>query len=75
MYWAEAISYVCHIVNRLPSNSLNGKTPMEMWSGAPATNYDDLRVFGCPAYYHVTEDKLDPRARKAIFVGLKSGVK
>ncbi|KAH9779099.1 Integrase catalytic domain-containing protein [Citrus sinensis] len=27
------------------------------------------------AYYHVKDDKLDPRARKAIFVGLKGGVK
>ena len=33
-----------------------------------------LRVFGCPAYYHVKE-KLDPRAKKVVFVGFKKGVK
>ena len=33
------------------------------------------RVFGCPAYYHVREDKLDPRAKKGVFVGFKQGTK
>ena len=32
-------------------------------------------MFWCPAYHHVKNDKLDPRARKAIFVGIKSIVK
>ena len=34
-----------------------------------------LRVFRCPTYYHVKEDKLGPRARKRVFVGFKKGVK
>jgi len=34
-----------------------------------------LRVFGCPAYYHIKEDKLDPRAKKSVFIGFKKGVK
>ena len=34
-----------------------------------------LRVFGCPAYYHVKEDKLDPRVKKGVFVGFKRGIK
>ncbi|KAH9726277.1 Integrase catalytic domain-containing protein [Citrus sinensis] len=37
--------------------------------------YDSLRIFGCPTYYHVKDGKLDPRARKVIFVGFKGGVK
>ncbi|KAK9215025.1 hypothetical protein WN944_007028 [Citrus x changshan-huyou] len=74
-FWAEAVSYASHLVNRLPSVAIGGKTPMEMWSGKYAQDYDSLRVFGCPAYYHVKDGKLDPRARKAIFVGFKGGVK
>ena len=74
-FWAEAVSYASHLVNRLPSAAIGGKTPMEMWSGKYAQDYDSLRVFGCPAYYHVKDGKLDPRARKAIFVGFKGGVK
>ncbi|KAH9752071.1 hypothetical protein KPL71_014550 [Citrus sinensis] len=48
---------------------------MEMWSGKYVQDYDSLRVFGCLAYYHVKDGKLDPRARKAIFVGFECGVK
>ncbi|KAH9763992.1 Integrase catalytic domain-containing protein [Citrus sinensis] len=74
-FWAEAVSYASHLVNRLPSAAIGGKTPMEMWSGKYAQDYDSLRVFGCPAYYHVKDGKLDPRVRKAIFMGFKSRVK
>ncbi|KAH9671777.1 retrovirus-related pol polyprotein from transposon TNT 1-94-like protein [Citrus sinensis] len=74
-FWAEAVSYASHLVNRLPSAAIEGKTPMEMWSEKYAQDYDSLRVFGCPAYYHVKDGKLDPRAKKAIFVGFKGGVK
>ena len=38
-------------------------------------DYDSLQVFGCPAYYHVKEDKLDPRVKKGVFVGFKRGIK
>ncbi|GJT66197.1 retrovirus-related pol polyprotein from transposon TNT 1-94 [Tanacetum coccineum] len=34
-----------------------------------------LRVFGCLAYYHVSEGKLDPRGEKGIFIGYGDGVK
>ncbi|KAG6432874.1 hypothetical protein SASPL_104463 [Salvia splendens] len=47
----------------------------EVWSGKPATDYDSLRIFGSIAYYHVTESKLDPRAKKALFMGFSAGVK
>ena len=74
-FWAEALVYACHLVNRLPSTAIGGKTPLEKWSGKPATDYDSLHVFGSTAYYHVKESKLDPRAKKAIFMGNTSGVK
>ncbi|KAL5865755.1 hypothetical protein ACOSQ3_003269 [Xanthoceras sorbifolium] len=74
-FWGEAVTYACHLINRLPSSALEGKTPMEVWSGKPATDYDSLHVFGSAAYYHVTESKLDPRAKKATFMGIASGSK
>ncbi|KAH9780058.1 retrovirus-related pol polyprotein from transposon TNT 1-94-like protein [Citrus sinensis] len=74
-FWAETVNYTSHLVNRLPSTVIRGKTPMEMWSGKHAQDYNSLRIFGCPAYYHVKDGKLDARARKAIFVGFKCGVK
>ncbi|GFZ19218.1 hypothetical protein Acr_27g0009570 [Actinidia rufa] len=74
-FWAEAVSYASHLVNRLPAAGIGGKTPMEVWSGKPISDYDYLHVFGCSAYFHVTESKLDPRAKKAIFLGFSSGTK
>ena len=74
-FWAEALEYACHLLNRLPSATLEGKTPLERWSGSPANDYDALRVFGCPTYYHFRGDKLEPRAKKAIFLGFCHSVK
>ncbi|KAI9177422.1 hypothetical protein LWI28_015026 [Acer negundo] len=74
-FWAEALMYASHIVNRLPAYALDRKTPKEVWFGQPVFDYDRLHIFGCPAYFHVTESKLDPRAKKAIFVGFSEGFK
>lgn len=74
VFWAEAISTASYIVNRATSAPLKFKTPEEVWSGTTA-NYSDLKIFGCPAYMHVNEGKLEPRAKKCIFLGYALGVK
>jgi len=51
-----------------------GKTPLEVWSGSPVTNFDSLRIFGCLAYFHVKDSKLNSRDKKAIFLGFGLGV-
>ncbi|KAG8480135.1 hypothetical protein CXB51_024911 [Gossypium anomalum] len=48
-FWAEAVTYACRLINRLPSAAINGKTPMEMWTDKFATDYDSLHVFGSTA--------------------------
>ena len=48
---------------------------MKVWSREVAQDYDSLKIFGCPAYYHVKEDKLNLRARKGAFLGFKRSVK
>lgn len=63
-FWAEAVVYACHLINHLPSAAIEGKTPMEIWTSNPATDYDSLHVFSSTAYYYVRESKLDPRANK-----------
>jgi len=45
-----------------------------MWSGKSA-DYSNLKIFGCTVYYHVNEGKLEPRARKGVFVGYGDRVK
>jgi len=74
-FWAEALVYACYLVNRLPSFAIGGKTPLKVWFGKAVQDYNSLRVFGCPTYYHVKEDKLDLRAKKGVFVGFKRGIK
>ena len=74
-FWGEAIPYAYYLINMLPSVVIDSKTPIEVWSGKPTTDYDKLDIFGCPTYFHVTESKLNLRANKAIFLDLNSGVK
>ena len=62
------------MINCSSSFAIKKKTPQEVWSGSPAT-YLDLKTFGCPAYAHVDNGKLEPRSVKCIFFGYKSGVK
>ncbi|XP_020271762.1 uncharacterized protein LOC109846933 [Asparagus officinalis] len=71
---AKAINTACYLINISPSTSIDFKAPEEVWSGAPA-NYSHLRVFGCSAYFYVNDGKLEPRKKKAIFLGYATGVK
>ncbi|KAI5411976.1 hypothetical protein KIW84_056878 [Lathyrus oleraceus] len=73
-WWAESVATTCYVVNRSPHSSLGGDTPYRVWSGEHA-DYERLKIFRCTAYYHVKENKLDNRAKKAIFLGYATGVK
>ena len=48
---------------------------MKAWSRIFAQDYDLLRIFGCPANYHVKKDILDPSAKKGVFIEFKKGIK
>ncbi|KAG8485681.1 hypothetical protein CXB51_019023 [Gossypium anomalum] len=73
-FWAEAASTACFLINRSLFVAIEKKTPQEVWSGNPA-NYSDLKIFGCPAYTHVDNGKLELRSIKCVFLGYKAGVK
>ena len=74
-FWAEILAYACNLINRLPSSAIGDKTPLKVWSEKAAQYYNLLKVFRCLVYYHVKEDKLDPRAKKGVFIGFKKRVK
>ena len=74
-FWEETMTYASHLVNNLSSSVIGGKAPMKMWSGKTASDYNMLGVFGCPAYYHVSDRKLEPRIKNAMFLVFKRGVK
>jgi hypothetical protein len=69
--WNLALDAATYLVNRLPSKSLNGKSPHEVFfNKKPALS--ELKRFGCLAYYQVPSEtrlKLDPKSSSGIFVG------
>ena len=76
-FWAEALSTATYLHNRSPTNAVKGMTPYEAWTGVKP-NVSHLRVFGCDAYPHIPKDersKMDPKAKKSIFLGYGDGVK
>ena len=73
-FWVEAVSTACYQKNRSPSSALNFRTPEQLWNGK-LPSLDHLRPFGCIGYVHKKEKKLDPRAKKAIFLGYPQEVK
>ena len=76
-FWAEAISTANYLRNRCPSNSINGKTPFELWFGrVPILNH--LRSFGCKAIAlnkSQTKGKFDARGRECVLIGYSETAK
>lgn len=67
-FWGEVITAAAYLINRSPSSVIGFNTPMEMWSGK-AADYSNLKIFGCLAYAHIKQDKLEARALKCTFIG------
>ncbi len=70
-FWAKAVATIVYIMNRTPTSVVHGMTPKEKFiSKKPDVSH--LRVFSCIAYVHVLDEKrskLDPKAKKCIFIG------
>ena len=76
-FLAEAVSMACFLINRPSKVALDGKVAEKVWTGN-AIDYSNLRVFGCPAYVHVSSEegsKLDAKSRQCIFLGNPKRVK
>jgi hypothetical protein len=76
-FWGEAVNTAVFLLNRAPTQCVNGKTPFEVWNGfKPPVHF--LRTFGCVA--HVKNGgqrlaKLDDRSTPMVFVGYEAGSK
>jgi len=74
-YWCYAVNHAVHIINRLPTTVLNNACTYQILYEKPPT-YLDLKVFGTLCFASTLEcnrTKLDPRARKCMFLGFKNG--
>ncbi|KAL4351723.1 hypothetical protein GQ457_06G023180 [Hibiscus cannabinus] len=71
-FWAEAVNWAVHVLNRSPTLTVQNMTPEEAWSGKrPSVGY--FRVFGCVAHVHVGathRTKLDTRSLACVFLGV-----
>ncbi|CAA0820536.1 Unknown protein [Striga hermonthica] len=66
-----------YIINRVPSQLLEWKTPYEILRG-DVTDYKRMKPFGCLAYVaniHPHRSKLDARSSKCLFLGYAAGKK
>lgn len=77
LFWAHAVSYAVHIINRLPTLFLKHKSPYQiLYNILP--DMTNLKVFGSLCYAATLKSnrkKLDSRSRKCINLGHKPGVK
>lgn len=75
--WGEAVRHAIYLLNRLPTKTLTGKTPYEVWLGTkPRLNH--IRVFGCLAHVKVQSNglgKLDDRSVNMVYIGKEPGTK
>ncbi|XP_019158475.1 PREDICTED: uncharacterized protein LOC109155214 [Ipomoea nil] len=74
-FWPEAIATAAYLINRLPTNILKLKTPLQTLSGftkVPPALTLQPRIFGCSIFVHIPKTnrtKLDPCAEKCVFIG------
>ena len=72
--WTEATNTIVYLINRSSCSTINFQTPMSVWT-RKKPNLTHLRPFGCIAYIHTNQGKLNPRATKGVFIGYPTGVK
>lgn len=69
-YWTEAANTAVFLLNKLPTNAINGKTPLRGMVYKPLIK--NLKVFGCFCFTHVLQIKrenLDKKIEHGIFIG------
>jgi len=73
--WSEAIATSAYLLNKLPSQTLNHRTSLQIL--ATETNIPPVqmllpRVFGCSVFVHIPKanrTKFDPCVEKCVFIG------
>ncbi|KAG8486951.1 hypothetical protein CXB51_020530 [Gossypium anomalum] len=70
-YWGYAFYSATHLINRLPTSVLEGKTPFQcLFNRAPT--YDHLRAFGCCCFPYLRpfgNHKLEFQSQPSTFLG------
>jgi len=69
-FWGECILSATHLINLMPMENLQWKSPFEILYGKQPQLHD-LRTIGCLCYAHNVgeKDKFAPRATKCVLLG------
>lgn len=70
-FWVDAFSTAVYLINRLPSPTLEDKTPFELLFGK-RPDYSLLRTFGCLCFPYLRDyapNKLSPKSSPCVFLG------
>lgn len=70
-FWSFAFQTSSYLINRLPTPTLNNKTPYELLFRNPI-GYQKLRVFGCLCYPWIrpyNDSKLQRHSKPCVFIG------
>lgn len=73
-FWGEAAATAVVLMNKCPTSATHFQTPDFRWYGHHG-NYTILISFGCRAYSHIKQGKLEPKAIKCVLLGYQTGVK
>lgn len=73
-FWADAVQWTNHVLNRSPITIVKDMTPEEAWSGCKPS-VEQFRIFGSIEYVHIPDvkrTKLDDKSVKCIIIGYSS---
>ena len=73
-FWADAVQWANHVLNRSPTTILRDMTPEEAWSGSKPS-VEHFRVFGSIGFVHIPDvkrTKLDDNSVKCVMIGYNS---
>ena len=65
--WVEAMPTAAALINKCPSYAICNDTPDQRWY-ENLGDYSIMKIFGCAAYAHVKQNKLQPRAKKCVIL-------
>jgi hypothetical protein len=76
-FWGEAVVTTVYVLNRSPTQSVEGRTPYEVWHGSKSSVHH-FRTFGCVAHMKQGSkrlSKLEDRSTPMVFIGYEPGSK
>ena len=67
--------YASHLINEFSSTAIGGETPLKVWYRKAAQDHGLLREFKNPTYFSAKDGKVNPRAKRFVFLGVKRNMK